>query len=188
MSQTTLFGRAPEPTEEWDEIIRKDRAVRDAQASLKKQFHAELDDGVVCPTCNPFAKRYRRKFTSSMARALIWLSRQHGRLGMMDGIAGEHSWIDVPKRAPRWLVQTNQLPTVRWWGMIERRPTTDDGKKHSGLWRVTPQGVRFVMALGTVPSTVVTYNGEPVGFEGDEITIREALGTKFDYAELMGHH
>ena len=44
------------------------------------------------------------------------------------------------------------------------------------------------MARGAVPSTVVTYNGEPVGFEGDEITIREALGTKFDYAELMGHH
>ena len=179
--QTMLFGPVPEPVvEEWN----KEKTLADAKREL---FNA-MDDGTHCPCCDKYVRRYRRKFNSSMARALIWLSQQHGRLGMMYGIAGEHCWIDVPKLAPRWLVQTNQLPTVRWWGMIERHPATGDAKKHSGLWRVTPQGVRFVMGREAVPSTVVTYNGEPVGFEGDKITIREALGTKFDYAELMGHH
>jgi hypothetical protein len=177
--QTMLFGPVPEPAvEEWN----KEKTLADAKREL---FNA-MDDGTRCPCCDKYVRRYRRKFNSSMARALIWLHKESEKRTNPQDLYP--AWVDVPALAPRWLVRTNQLPTVRWWGMIERHPMTKSDKKHSGLWRPTRLGGQFVVLGVRVPSTVVTYNGEPAGFEGDPTTIRESLGTKFDYAELMGHH
>jgi len=147
--------------------------------SAKMEVLASLDAGIRCPCCDKFVKRYRRKFNSSMARSLIWLHKQTVTCGS--------GWVDVPLVAPRWLVRTNQLPSVRWWGLIERHPSTDEAKKHSGLWRPTEKGIYFALKKIRVQSTAVTYNGSIVGFEGDEISIEDALGTKFDYAQIMGN-
>lgn len=154
------------------------RAKKKTLEEARAEIQSSLDDGIVCPCCDKYVRRYRRKFNASMSRALIWLYR-----AALDSDSG---WVDVPKMAPRWLVRTNQLPSVRWWGLIERHPNTDGATKHSGLWRVTEAGRSFVQSELKLKSTVVTYNGSPVGFEGNEIYIRESLGTKFDYSELMG--
>lgn len=138
---------------------------------------AHLDDGVTCPCCQKFARRYRRKFNATMARSLIWLVRSWEDNGK--------NWVDVPKTAPRWLVRSNQLPTVRWWDMVERPYNTDSTKKHSGLWRPTERGVEFAHKRLRVPEQAVTYNGEVEGLVGDSIWITDALGTKFDYSEIM---
>ena len=148
---------------------------------LRDRLSAQLDDGARCPCCDKYVRRYRRKFNSSMARSLIWLVREWQ--------SGRHTagWIDVPNSAPRWLLRTNQLPTVRWWGLIER--SSDDPNaaiKHSGYWRPTPMGELFAEHRITVPKTAVTYNGEVVSFEGGSCWIDECLGVKFNYSELMG--
>ena len=141
-------------------------------------LNANLDDGVPCPVCRGYARRYRRKFNASMARSLCWLVRVSG---------SKRQWVDVPNVAPSWLVRTNQLPTVRWWDLIERRPNDDDPRvKHSGFWRPTQDGINVVLNNYTIPSTVVTYKGDVQGYEGERITIRNALGVRFNYAEIMG--
>jgi len=174
--QRDMFGAKATPPPAPPELT--PAIMRAALAKLRGQVSAKLDDGITCPCCDKYARRYRRKFNASMARSLIWLVRQSE--------ASKDGWVDVPATAPRWLVRTNQLPTVRWWGMIERADPTEDNTKHSGRWRPTDLGKRFAYQRTTAQEAAVTYNGEVIGFEGGQMTIDDALGTRFSYFELMG--
>jgi hypothetical protein len=72
------------------------------------------------------------------------------------------------------------------WGLIEEKPK--DEKKESrtsALWRPTVRGVRFARNQILIPSHVVLYNNRVEGCSESTISIVEALGRKFDYAELM---
>ena len=161
MTQTTLFGGSG-------------KLLSDA----RKEVMGALDDGIVCPCCDKYVRQYKRKFNSTMARSLMWLVKAHSESA--DG------WVDVPYLAPRWLVQTNQLPTIRWWGLVERKSNTDSETKHSGLWRPTEAGIDFVNKETKIIASAITYNGNVTGFAGDEIDIESALGNKFSYSEMMG--
>jgi len=135
-------------------------------------------DGGVCPCCGRFGKVYGRTINENMARGLIWLVDEWESNGK--------TWVDVPKRSPRWLVRSNQLPTLRWWGCIERSGTTDPDQKHSGLWRPTDKGVSFVNDDLKLPKQVFTYANVVIGFSDDDlVTIDECFGKKFSYQEVM---
>ena len=135
------------------------------------------EKGITCPCCDKFARSYRRKFNATMTRSLIWLVRSW---------KNTQTWVDVPSTAPRWLVRSNQLPTVRWWDLIERCPNDNPEVKHSGLWRPTQKGLEFAYKRIKIPAKALTYDGKVIALEGDLVTIEDTLGTKFDYAELMG--
>jgi hypothetical protein len=144
-------------------------------SNVKKKFMDSIDEGGVCPVCNRYARRYRRSMNSTMAKSLQWLCRQ--------GIPGEY--IDVPNTAPSWLIRSNQLPTLRWWGLVERLASKDAKRKHSGMWRATEDGRRFANNESTVPKYAVTYGGECQGFEGEHISIPQTENIDFDYQEMM---
>lgn len=155
---------------------------RDAWTSVEEaraMVRAGLDEGVTCPCCGKYARRYSRKFNKSMARSLLWLAHTYVHREVRD-------WVDVPNLAPRWLVRTNQLATVRWWGLVERRPTdATDSTKHSGLWRPTKAGLRFAHKQATIPSRAITYNGRVEELVGDPMTLADVLGVNFNYASLF---
>ena len=135
--------------------------------------------GMDCPCCNRWAKVNSRYLNSAMARAMIWIVKTYLR-------DYERGWIDVPNSAPQWLVKTNQLASCRWWGLVERRPTDDKAKKHSGLWKPTNDGQLFVMGRKMVPAKLWVSNAV-VGKTSDDLTsIHGCLGTHFDYDEMMG--
>jgi hypothetical protein len=143
------------------------------------ELRENLNDGTHCPCCGQWAKRYKRKLNSAMARGLVWL------VGASKN-APDGGWVDVPADAPKWLTKTNQHTTLRWWGLIERMPSSDDSsKKHSGMWRPTELGVEFVRGATKVPAYVYHYNNEVDGWSDEQIDIREAFGTKFNYTETM---
>jgi hypothetical protein len=149
-------------------------------SEARKELRDNLDDGIRCPCCDKYARRYRRRFNSTMARSLIWLVRASKNTRV--------DWpmfVDVPKYGPRELVRSNQLPTVRWWGMVEREGNQNPELKHSGMWRPTSAGISFAMDECMVESTAVTYDGELEALEGELISIDDALGKKFSYAEIM---
>lgn len=147
----------------------------------REKLMESLDDGARCPCCGKFARRYRRKFNSTMAKSLIWL--------VATSRNSDGDWVDVPKAAPRAIVRSNQLPTVRWWGMAERPDNEDNPDlKHSGLWRPTEKGIAFVRLEIKVPSTAVTYDGAVEALNGDPINLLDALGEKFSYADIMGQY
>jgi hypothetical protein len=144
----------------------------------KQALKASLDDGLRCPCCDKYARRYRRAFNSTMARSLCWLSHASGLVA--DG------WVHVPSTAPRWLIRSNQLATVRWWGLVERSEEEPEPRlKHHGMWRPTPKGIEFAWGRTTIPRRAVTYDGKVIGHEGDEIYVGELAGKNFDYEEMM---
>lgn len=135
--------------------------------------------GAHCPTCSQFAKVYRRKLNSGMARCLIWLVKDGPEYSDAVG------WVDVARSAPRHVVGSREFDKLAHWEMVEMKPNTDGSKRVSGFWRATEYGKSFARRERYVSSHAVLYNGELLGLEGDSIDIVDALGKRFSYAELM---
>lgn len=66
-------------------------------------------------------------------------------------------------------------------------PNDDPKKKASGFWRITDKGKQFADGIIKVQSRILVYNNTFQGFsdKSELIGIKEALGNKFDYSELM---
>jgi hypothetical protein len=78
------------------------------------------------------------------------------------------------------------------WGLALTARTdlnVDPEKSYTGLWRPTQLGIDFVHERARVPSRIWIYDNErqpeypPASVA---IDIQTALGTKFNYSELMG--
>jgi hypothetical protein len=75
---------------------------------------------------------------------------------------------------------------LRYWGFIEMLDERrEDGSSNNGHWKMLGRGIEFVRGQISVPSHVYLYDGHALGFDGDQITIRDALKNKFDYDSLM---
>lgn len=135
-------------------------------------------DGGHCPCCDRWGKIYRRPLNSSMARALMWLINQKGR---------EDGWVHVPSIAPAWLLRSHQLPTLHLWGLVMSFGA-DTKLASSGLWQATPAGVAFAREQQRVPKYVYVYNNTALEFDGEQISIRDALGNKYNYDEIMANY
>lgn len=154
-------------------------------AEARAWLHARLDDGVECPVCDQHAQRYYRRVNSGMARWLIALTHLSP--------PGTNRWIstrDVIVYAASHKtfgssIGSGEAPSLLpYWGLIEARPNDDPNKKHSGVWRPTDRGYLFVRGELTIQRTAVVYNNTLERLEGDEVSIRECLGRKFQLDDL----
>ena len=136
-------------------------------------------EGGICPVCNRWGRIYRRGINRTMARSLIWLSSQEG---------DENGWVDVPATAPKDVVRTNQLSTLKWWGLIESAANDDPKKKRSGVWRMTYQGRLFVDGEIRVPKFVYTYNDSVREVSLETVSLRDCFEDPFDYRAVMQAH
>jgi len=123
--------------------------------------------GVHCPVCDQLAKVYYRHIAAGQARNLIALYRQRV-------MQPDDGWMNV-----------NNLPSTGreegkmiCWGLVEQ--------DERGWWRITDKGAMFVLRIITVERTAHLYDGACLGHsEGEPWSIRDALGKRFDYDELM---
>lgn len=150
----------------------------DDLTTLRKSWKETIEhDGGHCPVCDRWGKVYARGINATMAQSLVWLSQAH---------KDEHGWVDVPNTAPRWLVRSNQLPTLKWWKLVERRANTEESaNKYSGMWRVTELGSQFVSGAVSVPKRVFTYNNVVEGFSEEHVFIRDCGFVLFNYPDVM---
>lgn len=142
----------------------------EVRAWLRMQVMAK---GATCPCCQQFAKRYRRQIYGAMAAGLIVAHQANGRdwfhLRTATGYAGgDHS-------------------KLRYWGLIEEEPGMRPDGGRAGWWRVTPLGVSFVRGRVTVPKYALIYDNRLQRLDSShgEVGIRDVLGTRFNYDELM---
>lgn len=133
----------------------------EAREWLREQVR---DDGAKCPCCSQFAKVYRRKLNSGMARSLIRMY-----------LVGGRGWVNITTDIPARSREEGKLP---YWELAEPHEIR-------GIWRVTELGERWVKDMAEVPRHAEVYDGRCLRLLGDPIRIREALGAKFDYDELM---
>lgn len=148
--------------------------IQEAKDFLRKS----VDDnkGVSCPCCGQLVKVYRRKLTSSMARALIAMY-SYQATGPWEAVHVTN--FDLPAfRGGDWA-------KTRLWGLSEEIPNKDTKKRTSGYWRLTEKGRQFVRGEISIPSHKIIYNGKMIGESEEKISIKQALGNKFDYQELM---
>lgn len=139
---------------------------------FRRRWRATINDkGGICPVCDRWGKVYPRSINKTMAASLAWLCTQKG-------------WTDVPADAPREVVKSNQLPTLRWWGLVKRLQSDTERKKHSGVWRATLRGRQFNAGEIDIEATVVTYNGEVIARSEKTVNISD-IDTEFDYSEVM---
>jgi len=150
----------------------------DTLVAAQKQIEDNWHDGSDCPCCGQYVKLYRRKLNSSMARGLIELYRWSLE-------KGEQTWakirddLDVPELLSR------QIPTTRYWGLVERSgDAADDGNPSQGLYRLTDLGRAFVNGKVAVPMRAYVYNDKLRGRSKQTCTIVDALTEKFSYSEL----
>ena len=158
MNGETLFDHANVDTRTVDEAA---RWVRDNR-----------DEGVTCPCCDQLAKVYRRPINSGMAVSLITMYR-----------TARQEWQHIPTTIGG---KSREEGKLRYWSLVEEQRTVkrDDGGR-AGFWRVTDLGAAFVLGRVTVPKYARIYNKVCLALEGEQVTIQDALGTKFNYMELM---
>lgn len=152
------------------------QTVSEAREGWKKTIAA---DGGSCPCCDRWGKIYGRAINKTMAKSLKWL------YDACQDAPSLRDWIDVPNTAPKSVLRSNQLATLRWWGLVERRlPEPDENVKHTGMWRMTLRGMDFVEGKLLVPRKVFTYNGDVVSVSDDQVAFKECTGN-FDIDATM---
>jgi len=154
----------------------------------KRWLRARWEEGADCPCCGQFVKLYKRKLNGSMAYALILIYRYFE--------PNYHGWLHVPSYLNEAPIPAEVSAAIRgdwaklrfWDLLIEDTRTRDDGSRRAGFWRITEHGRLFVRGLVRVPKYVYLYNKKVVqrrSPDGTSINIKEALGDKFNYSELM---
>lgn len=141
-------------------------------AVIRDWLRERVDDGVKCPCCMQFAKVYRRKIHAAMAHDLIRFYRA-GAAGEWRHVRGTlgHDGGDFAK-------------LIYWELIVEDDREREDGGR-AGWWQITPKGVAYVTDCLRVPKYARIYDGRCLELIGAPVGIRDALGMKFSYRQLM---
>jgi hypothetical protein len=133
--------------------------------------------GTECPCCGQFVKVYRRTINSTMARQLITAHAKHGT-----------EWFHTRDVVLMDSAGAGDFSKLECWGLIRRAPHVqgEEGKRTSGMWKITPLGQEFIAGKKLVPKYAFIYNGTLLELGGVDMHIQHALGKKFDYREIMG--
>lgn len=127
--------------------------------------------GATCPLCDQHAQMYRRKINAGMAHSLIRMYRINGT-----------DWVHVPTSIG---ARSREEGKLAYWRLVEEQVGKGLHGGRAGYWRVTAFGEKFLRAQEKVPTYALVYNGRVMGYEGAMISIKDALGTKFNYNDLM---
>jgi len=149
-----------------------DMPLGDAREWLRER----VEHGARCPLCTQYAKVYERKLNSRMARQLITFWRKcgsgpdfHYAPDVLDGDG------------------TGDFAKLVYWELIEPlEGERDDGSTRVGWWRVTDDGAQFVLGRVVVPKHARVYDSQCLKVTGELVGIRDCLGERFNYRELMG--
>lgn len=133
-----------------------------------------FNGGAKCPCCGQKAQAYNRKVNRKMAISLIRMASYQERTG--------EPWLHMPTVVGR---DSSEEARLRYWGLIEERPTSREDGGHAGYWRVTGIGSNFVRGLYDIPRWARVYDGQLLELHGPPTSIEECLGKGFNLRELL---
>jgi len=156
----------------------KTATVDEAKEWLRKEI---FEEGALCPCCTQFAKVYRRPFNTAMAYAIIVFA-QRLKVGV---------WTDIPEfleaEKHSGIVRSREWTRLRFWKLIEPKEDEirEDGSEKTGIYRLTQAGRDFAFGVTEEAHSIFMYDGRMLRKSPEMVSIREALGKKFNYDELM---
>lgn len=136
----------------------------------------DFNKGFVCDCCGSFCKRYTRIFNSNMAICLLLLYKFN-----VNGFVKVEDFLI--KNGHKRCGDFSYLVHYRF--LEKQGGKREDGSRRNGYYRLTSLGIMFVEGKVTARKKFMILNNKFEGFEGDEVTIRQALGKKFNFDELM---
>lgn len=142
-------------------------------AAARHFLMQERENGIICPTCDQFAKVYQRKLNSSMCLSLITMYKA----------GGTSEYLHTPSLLGG---QRGEEARLSYWGLTQEFSEKREDGGRRGWWRVTRRGELFIQQAISVPSHARIYNSQCLGLVGESVSIKDALGSKFDLRELMG--
>lgn len=143
--------------------------------------------GAFCPCCQRFAKVYKRSIHHTMAVVLILMARRQPR-GEFFHVPRYLAGLDLAPSFQAVATHGGDYAKLRNWGLIEAQPgERGDGSTRTGFWRVTDLGFDFVHDRVRVWKHSIEYDNRLMGLddEAGEVSIRDCLGDRFNYDELM---
>jgi len=174
----------PANVEEWDTALRRwkehdaemVRIATEAKTDAIKFVHDYVwkhrDSGVICPGCSQYAKLYKRKINSGMVRSLKAMYLK----------GGTTRFVALPEVTDR---RSREEGKLAYWDLIEEHPEGRPDGGRGGYWRVTDKGRQFLFDEIKLPKYAEVYAGIVLRHYGPELGVRDALTTKFNFAELM---
>ena len=139
---------------------------------LKTGWHGD------CPTCGRHSRMYKRKLHTGIALALIKLFHAGGAQDFV------HISSIMTKKDEE--ISGFDISIARFWKLVETREKAPDKRtKSSGQWKLTRHGQAFVMNQLKIQKYAMLFDNRCTGFYGDDVGIKDCLGNKFNYEELM---
>ena len=135
-----------------------------------------MDVGTYCPACSQRVKKDRR---AVHAEAVIFLIELVKKYLVQPRFYHIKDILHVKGK------NSTDAAYFHHWGLIEKgsAPGNKTAKK-SGMYRPTQLGIDFVKGLVTVPAYAMIFNNTVFEWADEQIDVKTALGTKFDYAKL----
>ena len=150
----------------------KNQSLLEAKAEFDMAIKG---DGMTCPCCNRWGKVYGYRVNSTMVRGLFWLF-----------IAGKGDWINIQEKAPRFILRSKSLSTMKYWGLVERKPKgLSDGKRSSGIWKITNDGISFIHRNLYINKKVFVFDDKVVARSDELVGVDDCIRNKFLYDELL---
>jgi hypothetical protein len=132
--------------------------------------------GADCPVCGqPDVIYDRRQISGAIARLLIEARKRY-----------EQEWFHRPTGIK---TPGGEIAKLEYWGLMERWTRDRDPEgPGAGYWRVTLAGVMFADDHCRVPRDAVVHHNRVLKLSDERGTvgIRDVVGKKFDYDDLMG--
>jgi hypothetical protein len=148
---------------------------------VKRFIRERVADGLHCPACGQHAKVYRRPIRTGwtyglamIATAPIEMLDDHGYLHATRHFNALGKGVDSASG----VAIAGDWQLMRHWNLIE----SGEGR---GMWRITDTGLQFLARQIRVPSDVLLYNNQLVGFGPKLIRVDEADGDGFDLDKIM---
>lgn len=132
-----------------------------------------VEDGASCPCCTQRAQVYKRKINSTMTRALISLYRAEE--------TNEYGFVHAPSLPG----DTHEMSQLAWWDLIQEEKIQRPDGGRAGWWRMTETGSAWVRGAISVPTYARIYDSRVLALVGDPCWVKDALGTRFSYHDLM---
>lgn len=149
----------------------------DIFSAARERYIKDASKGHKCECCGQYVKTYKRTINTSMARVL-WLIHKSGKKDFFH----IENWLkEIGKPELR-----ADFHKLRFWNLLEKKvEDRADGSNRNGYYRITSRGVMFAEGSMEVNKHAIIYNNEFLGFEGEMISLKNALKEKFDFKELM---
>lgn len=134
---------------------------------------AASDEENTCPCCGRlYPKVYKRAMNSNIALTILRLYK-HRKV----------DWIHIEDfLKENGYKRSGDFAKATIWGLlIKKKGDREDGNPNNGYYMLTGRGIMFAEGKLKVQKYAKIKDGNFMEFEGEEIDIKQALGTAFNY-------